>query len=145
VAAPYLDIGAELPSLMDRSIENSRRFRALPLWMSLKAYGRQGVAEIVENNCDQAAALAAWIDRSPAYELLAPCQLNVVVFRPHGDDAAVRDCLHRINRSRKVFMTPGAWAGNNAIRAAFSNWQTSLGDVETICGVLAECASGRLP
>ena len=144
VAAPYLDVGAELPSLMDRGVENSRRFRALPLWMSLKAYGRQGFADIVEANCTQAAALAAWIESSDAYELLAPCRLNVVIFRPLIDDSAVRERLRQINESGRVFMTPGAWAGQTGsrpgIRAAFSNWRTTLADVKTVCDVLAECA-----
>ena len=145
VAAPYLDLGAELPSLMDRGIENSRRFRALPLWMSLKAYGRQGFAELVNANCEQAAALAAWIDGSDAYELLAPCRLNVVIFRPRIEDGAVRERLQRINESGRVFMTPGVWGGRNGsrpgIRAAFSNWRTTLADLRTVCDVLAECAA----
>ena len=142
VAAPYLDIGGKLPSPMDRGIENSRRFRALPLWLSLKAYGRAGFAALVDNNCDQAKALATWIERSPDYELLVPCRLNVVVFRPKTDDAGVRTRLGQINQSGQVFMTPGVWAGRAAIRAAFSNWRTTLDDVETVCAVLAEGANG---
>lgn len=138
VAAPYLNVGSALPSFMERGIENSRRFRALPLWMSLQAYGRHGVAELVENNCRQAGALAEWIARSDGYELLTPCKLNVVVFRPKGDDAGVKAKLRAINRSGKVFMTPGAWQGKAAIRAAFSNWRTTLADVELVCQVLAD-------
>jgi glutamate/tyrosine decarboxylase-like PLP-dependent enzyme len=140
VAAPYLDVGSALPSFMERGIENSRRFRALPLWMSLQAYGRHGIAELVENNCRQASALAEWIAQSDGYELLTPCKLNVVVFRPKGDDAAVKATLRAINQSGKVFMTPGAWQGKTAIRAAFSNWRTTLADVELACQVLKACA-----
>jgi glutamate/tyrosine decarboxylase-like PLP-dependent enzyme len=136
VAAPYLATGTATQSLMDWGIENSRRFRALPVWMTLKAYGRQGYRDLVAENCRQAACLAAWIEASPDYELLSPCKLNVVTFKPRVDDAEVGQILQRINKSGKVFMTPGEWQGNSGIRAAFSNWRTTQADVEIICDVL---------
>jgi glutamate/tyrosine decarboxylase-like PLP-dependent enzyme len=141
VAAPYLDVESSLPSFMDRGIENSRRFRALPLWISLQAYGRKGFAELIENNCRQASLLADWISESPDYELLHPCRLNVVIFRPTAFDVPVKQRLHQINQSGKVLMTPGAWQGKSAIRAAFSNWSTTSEDVESVCAVLASCAT----
>lgn len=137
VAAPYLDVGSALPAFMDRGIENSRRFRALPVWMTLMAYGKSGYEQLVENNCAQASALARWIDASEGYELSTPCKLNVVVFRPVGlNDEALKVVLNKINASGKVYLTPGAWQGKGAIRAAFSNWRTTMEDVEIICDVL---------
>jgi len=127
VAAPYLAIDAELPAAMELGIENSRRFRALPVWLSLLAYGRQGFAELVARNCDQAEALARWIDASPHYRLLTPCRLNVVVFAPQR--GAVSDYLQRLNARGRVFMAPGQWQGQPAIRAAFSNWRTHAEDL----------------
>jgi len=141
VAAPYLDVGGDQISFMDRGIENSRRFRALPLWLSLQAYGRQGFADLVEGNCNQARQLADWIAQSDGYELLHPCQLNVVVFRPKIDSHLIKPRLQQINRSGKVFMTPGAWRGQTAIRAAFSNWRTSEQDVAIVCQVLQELSA----
>jgi glutamate/tyrosine decarboxylase-like PLP-dependent enzyme len=140
VSAPYLDVESSLPAFMDRGIENSRRFRALPLWLSLQAYGRQGFAQLIENNCRQAALLADWITQSPDYELLHPCQLNVVVFCPSSSEVPVKQRLQQINLSGKVLMTPGAWQGQSAIRAAFSNWRTTAQDVESVCAILASCA-----
>ncbi|WP_409526373.1 pyridoxal phosphate-dependent decarboxylase family protein [Nitrincola sp. MINF-07-Sa-05] len=136
VAAPYLATGVATQSLMDWGIENSRRFRALPVWMSLKAYGRDGYQALVEENCRQASCLADWIEASPDYELLAPCKLNVVIFKPRVDDAEVGRVLQRINESGKVFMTPGVWQGHKGIRAAFSNWRTTQEDMEIIFSVL---------
>ncbi|MCB6184908.1 hypothetical protein LIN78_15275 [Leeia sp. TBRC 13508] len=140
VAAPYLDVESSLPSFMDRGIENSRRFRALPLWFSLQAYGREGFAALIESNCAQASMLADWIEQSPGYELLHPCRLNVVVFRPTSDTVSVKERLKQINQSGKVLLTPGMWDGKSAIRAAFSNWRTTTADVEIVCDILANCA-----
>lgn len=140
VPSPYLPAGGPLPHFMNRGVENSRRFRALPLWFALQAYGRVGVTRVVEENCRQAAQLAGWLDASPDYRLLASCKLNVVVFRPerHADTGA---WLERLNGTGLVFMTPGNWCGEAAVRAAFSNWSTSEADVEGVIELLG--AAGR--
>ncbi|AZZ90174.1 aminotransferase class V-fold PLP-dependent enzyme [Hahella sp. KA22] len=141
VPAPYLAVDSVTPSFMNLGIENSRRFRALPLWISLLAYGKAGVRRIVEDNCTQAERLAQWLQQSPDYELLKPAKLNVVVFRPQGmDDADVSGFLQRLNGSGEVFMTPGQWRGRSAIRAAFSNWRTTQDDVDHVCAVLERSA-----
>ncbi len=141
VSAPYLETHDLLPALMDRGIEQSRRFRALPLWFSLLAYGREGMRRIVEDNCRQAAALAEWLEASPDYALLKAPRLNVVVFRPRQEASA--DVLARLNAAGEVFMTPGQWQGQQGIRAAFSNWRTGDGDVERVCRALAAAVRGN--
>lgn len=139
VAAPYLDIGSNAPAFLDRGIENSRRFRALPVWMTLYAYGVEGYRQMIANNCAQALQLANWIAASDQYELLSPCNLNVVIFRPRlCSEAEVKQCLRQINDSAKVFMTPGVWQGSNGIRAAISNWKTTAEDIEQVCQLLGE-------
>lgn len=137
VTASYLDVDSHLPSYINMGIENSRRFRALPVWMTLKAYGRSGYTELVKNNCEQAKALAEWLSQSKDYELLCPCKLNVVVFKPkslHNID--INNVLTRINDSGQVYVTPGKWQGEGAIRAAFCNWQTTMEDVGIVCSTL---------
>ncbi|MBV8046091.1 MAG: aspartate aminotransferase family protein [Paludibacterium sp.] len=138
VSAPYLDQDDALPALMDRGIEQSRRFRALPLWFNLLAYGRGGVRQWVEANCDQAARLAAWLEASADFELLKTPKLNVVVFRPVRGEAQA--LLQQLNAGGEVFMTPGQWRGKAGIRAAFSNWRTTDADVERVCRALARVA-----
>ena len=141
VSAPYLDVANSSVAYMDRSIENSRRFRALPVWLTLQAYGREGYRDIVVNNCNQAAALADWIEQSNDYQLLTPCRLNVVVFSPKNQQRSVKELLNSLNQSGQLYLTPGMWDGQQAIRAAFSNWRTSIKDVEIVCQLLAEKAA----
>ncbi|MDX1739234.1 MAG: aminotransferase class I/II-fold pyridoxal phosphate-dependent enzyme, partial [Alphaproteobacteria bacterium] len=140
VAAPYLDLGNDMPDFMDRGIENSRRFRALPVWMALKAYGYEGHRAIVEHNCEMASLLADFLENDPRFELLHPCNLNVVVFRLQGDETGERTArlLNAINKDGRVFLTPGQWKGKKAIRAAFSNWRILKEDVIDICNLLEE-------
>lgn len=139
----YLDVeGDGLPHYINRVLEGSQRFRALPVWMTLCAYGADGVREIVRRNVAQATALAAFIKESPAFELLAPATLNVVCFRglpPESVDDADgwnKALLTRLNLDGAAFMTPGAYGGKTGIRAAFSNWMTSDADLDQTIAAL---------
>ena len=50
VPAPYLSSLDDEPDFMSLGIENSRRFRALPIWLSLLAYGKEGIKFWVKEN-----------------------------------------------------------------------------------------------
>ena len=140
VAAPYLDVAAPVPTYMNRSIENSQRFRALPAWMTLMAYGRSGVAQMVAANCAQASRLSGLLVASENFELLTPTSLNVVAFRgifPHDVERGLSSkLLVEVNKTGDIYLTPGAFDGTSGIRAAFSNWMTSLDDVDIVMRAL---------
>ena len=61
--------------------EMSRRARSLPVWATLRAYGREGYRAIVERHLDLAQHLAALVDAAPDLERLADVSLNIVCFR----------------------------------------------------------------
>jgi len=137
VPAPYLVSNPLRPDFMSLGIENSRRFRALPVWMTLLAYGKKGIAKWVQSNIDCARLLADKIQASSYYELVLDCKLNVVLFRPDSQglsakdaDEKAEDFLEKINAQGKVFLSPGVWQGKKIIRAALSNWETQPLDVE---------------
>jgi len=111
--------------------ENSRRFRALPAWMTLRAYGRDGIAEWVQRDCTLARAFADGLRGIDGIDLLSDVHLNIVCFALRDADAATRDrFLDRLNRDGRVFMTPTVLFGRPGIRAALSNWMTQAADIE---------------
>lgn len=132
--APYLGNPLDNFNYLNFLPENSRRLKALPAWFSLKAYGKRGYQDIVENSIEMANILGQFIDRSKVFELLAPVRLNNICFTLSGGENQdkVSDFLIKLNDTEKVFMTPTVYNGKKGIRASFVNWRTTKQDVEII-------------
>ena len=65
----------------DRGVELTRGFKALKVWMSLKAEGIDRFAGLIDQNVRQCEYLAAMVGAHASLELLAPVALNIVCFR----------------------------------------------------------------
>ena len=132
--APYLGEDKEHFNYLNLLPENSRRFKALPAWFTLKAYGRKGYEDIISNNIRLARHLGQFIDGSEFFELLAPVRLNTVCFtlRDGHDPYRVEAFVDELNKGGKVFMTPTVFKGRHGVRAAFVNWRTTDIDLRII-------------
>src|SRR5690606_10974594 len=132
--APYLGDPLENFNYLNFLPENSRRLKALPVWFSLKAYGKKGYRDIVENSVEMAASLGEFIERNKAFELLAPVRLNTVCFTLSGEEnqGKVPGFLASLNDTGNVFMTPTVYKGKKGIRASFVNWRTAKQDIEIV-------------
>jgi glutamate/tyrosine decarboxylase-like PLP-dependent enzyme len=132
--APYLGDPLENFSYLNFLPENSRRLKALPVWFSLLAYGKQGFQDIVENSVARALQFDAFIDNDENFELLAPTRLNNVCFTLAGDhnQEKVNLFLAHLNDKGKVFMTPTVYQNRKGMRASFVNWRTAEKDIQIV-------------
>jgi glutamate/tyrosine decarboxylase-like PLP-dependent enzyme len=137
--APYLasggDDGDGIISPLNMGIENSRRFRALPLYASLRTYGRNFYKNMIERQVRAARRIALWISISPLYVLLPEDlekhegeddRLNlvfiIVLFK--AKDAELNENLvERINSSGNIYVSGTVWQGTKAARIAIANWK----------------------
>jgi glutamate/tyrosine decarboxylase-like PLP-dependent enzyme len=145
--AAYLpDIEDPQPNWGYRGPEMSRRARSLPVWATLRAYGREGYRGIVEHDLDLALALAVAVDAAPDLERLAEVQLNIVCFRyrPAGseDGPELNDLNRRIGEAAiedgRVFFGATTYGGRVAFRPAFVNWRTREQDALLVAQVVRE-------
>jgi len=131
-SAAYLGDPSQSPDFFHYTPENSRRWRSLPAWFTLMAYGKEGHREIVERNCECASLLGEKIKGSSSFKLLAPVRMNIVCFTINDDQLSfetVRSFLNAVRDDGRAFFTPTVYQGVPAIRAAFSNWLTEKKDV----------------
>jgi glutamate/tyrosine decarboxylase-like PLP-dependent enzyme len=136
--APYLGNPEENFSYANYLPENSRRLKALPVWFTLMAYGKQGYEAIVENSIALANEFANAITANNCFELLAPVRLNTVCFTLANNEERVAAFLEKLNATGKVFMTPTVYKGRKGIRAAFVNWRTTIKDVDMVVALMHE-------
>ena len=122
--------------------ESSRRARALPIWASVRAYGRNGYRAMVERHLDLAERLEFLVEASPDLELLAPATLCVVCFRytaPDHDLDALNTALGRaILADGRVYVGTTVYKGMTALRPAIVNWRTTEADVDLLVTVVRE-------
>ncbi len=128
--APYLGNPEENFSYLNFLPENSRRFRALPAWFSLMAYGKSGFQSVVENSITCANVLGEYLNNNALFQLVAPVRLNVVCFSLKNNPDKNHEFLRLLNSRGKVFMTPTNLSGALCIRAAFVNFRTAEKDIK---------------
>jgi len=128
--AAYLSAApSSIPSPLNIGIENSRRFRALPVYANLVAYGRSGFSDMLCRQIRLARQIASYFLEHDAYELLPAGHGStaerledvfiIVLFRAK-DDAVNMELVKRINETRKFYCSGTSWNGKPATRFAVS-------------------------
>ena len=130
----YVRILSEDPleafAFFEESIELSRRFRALKLWISLQYHGRRAYREAITRDLHHAQMLAQTIASHPELELVAPVSLSAVCFRHRSKDNEA--ILRRVIARGRVYLSNATVNGQFALRACFVNHRTNPDDVQAI-------------
>ena len=121
----------------DRGVELTRNFKALKVWLSLKAHGVDAVARVIAQNVDQARRFAERVVKIPNVVLSAPVSLNIVCFRvappalsPEQQDALNKELLLRIQETGLAIPSGSRIAGRYVLRVACSNHRSTWDDFE---------------
>ena len=125
-------------AFFEESLELSRRFRALKLWLSLRYHGLDAFRTAMHSDLRHAQQLAESISGTAALELLAPVELSAICFRyrPGSDesglDAFNARILRRVIERGRVYLSNASIRVRFALRACFVNHRTKAADVATI-------------
>ncbi len=141
VTAAYLVHDPDGPrEPMDWTPEFSRRARGLAVYATLRALGRDGVAELVDRLCECADRFADRLAANDDFEVLTHA-LNQVLVRVGGDDAATRATLAAVQADGTCWPSGTTWRGMSCIRISVSNWQTTFEDVDRSVDALVRAAA----
>ncbi|KAK3685722.1 pyridoxal phosphate-dependent transferase [Podospora appendiculata] len=139
--------GPVILSPLNVGIQNSRRFRALPIYAVLLSEGRDGVEAMLVRMVKLAREVARFIRDSEQYEWLpsenASLESTQIVVLFRAKDAGLNDVLvERINKTRKLYVSGTVWRGQKAARIAVSSWKVDVeGDLAVVQDVLLSLAA----
>jgi glutamate/tyrosine decarboxylase-like PLP-dependent enzyme len=136
-------------SPLNIGLENSRRFRALPVYAVLLSEGREGIAAMLSRMVLLAREISAFVRDSEHYEWLpdedASLESTYIIVLFRAKDAALNEVLvDRINETGKMFVSGTQWDGRKAVRIAVGSWRVEVErDAAVIKEVLTAIAEGR--
>jgi glutamate/tyrosine decarboxylase-like PLP-dependent enzyme len=115
--------GANHPNFADRSLQLSRSFRALKVWMSVQTFGLAAFRRAVSKGMELAARAEAYVRASSILAITNPASLGIVCFRIKPPDADLDEAaLEKINRNvlARVFWEDPAFVSSTSLRGTFS-------------------------
>jgi aromatic-L-amino-acid/L-tryptophan decarboxylase len=124
-------------SFFEESIELSRRFRALKLWLSLRYHGLGQFRDAIREDLRHAQLLTQLIDAKASLERLAPTELSAVCFRWNGGPEQTLNqrnvaILQHVIRRGRVYLSNTTLRGKFALRACIVNHRTTDADIAAI-------------
>ena len=136
-------------AFFEESMELSRRFRALKLWLSLRHHGLQAFRAAIRKNLDQAQRLATAIKSSDDFELVAPVELSAVCFRHLATYDVSEQARNRFNLALlkkvvsrgRIYLSNAELTGRFCLRACIVNHLTDDKDIDTVIPELLSAAS----
>jgi aromatic-L-amino-acid decarboxylase len=136
-------VDARVKNLRDWGIPLGRRFRALKLWCLIREQGLEGLRRRLRRDLENARWLAAQVEGTPDWRVLAPVPLQTVCVRhqPAGlsGDALDRHTLgwaERINRSGAAYLTPALLDGRWMVRVSIGAIPTEREHVASLWAVM---------
>jgi len=123
-------------TFFEESIELSRPFRALSLWLSLRYHGLRVFQESIREDLRLAQVLANLIDAEPKLQRLAPVPLSAVCFRYVGAAGNMntlnRAILDRVIERGHIYISNALIDDAFALRGCIINHRSTEDDVRTI-------------
>jgi aromatic-L-amino-acid decarboxylase len=136
----YLRSPDDAVNLSEVSVPLGRRFRALKLWVVLRAFGRQGLQDRIREHVRLADLFASWIEAEPGWEVVAPHPFSLVCFRHEGSDDHNEALMHRVNEEGRMFLSHARLDDRLALRLAIGSYRTTEDDVRLAWEALRDAA-----
>ena len=95
------------PNQVDKSLQTTRRFDALKLWLTLRVMGPDTIGTYVDRVVDLAGEVAAALDVDSSIELAASPQLSTIVLRYRPDDLSEDEADRLVPRIRATLYERG--------------------------------------
>ncbi|MFG2196166.1 pyridoxal phosphate-dependent decarboxylase family protein [Streptomyces sp. NPDC048639] len=134
----------QIPNQVDKSIQTTRRFDALKLWMTLRVMGADAVGGLFDAVVDLAAEGWKLLDADPRFEVVTQPQLSTLVFRyvpPAGTGPELTDAVNLHAREALFASGDAVVAGTKVdgahyLKFTLLNPQTTVHDIACVLDLI---------
>lgn len=134
-----------IPNQVDKSLQTTRRFDALKLWMTLRVMGADGIGELFDEVCDLAAEGWRLLAADPRFDVVVQPSLSTLVFRYIPADVTDPAEIDRANLyARKALFASGdavvagtKVAGRHYLKFTLLNPETTTADIAAVLDLIA--------
>ena len=127
----------EIVNFNEWTVPLGRRFRALKLWFTLRAYGLEGLRARIRNHVAWAGEVCEALRALPGIDIVTEPSLSLFSFALK-DDAATADLLARINDDGRIYLTQTMHDGRYVIRVQVGQFDCTRDDVMMIAKVVRD-------
>ncbi|MEV7790834.1 lysine decarboxylase DesA [Streptomyces sp. NPDC087512] len=147
--AEYLNprrmVTERIPNQVDKSLQTTRRFDALKLWMTLRVMGADGIGELFDEVCDLAAEGWKLLAADPRFEVVVAPSLSTLVFRyvpaaatdPAETDRANLHARKALFASGDAVVAGTKVAGRHYLKFTLLNPETTTDDITAVLDLIA--------
>ncbi|WP_406115128.1 pyridoxal phosphate-dependent decarboxylase family protein [Streptomyces sp. NBC_01014] len=143
---------ARIPNQVDKSLQTTRRFDALKLWMTLRVMGADGVGQLFDEVVDLAEEGWKLLVADPRFDVAVEPQLSTLVFRFVPSDITGPALIDRANQyARKALFASGEAVvagttvnGRAYLKFTLLNPETTVDDIAAVLELLADHAGQYL-
>ncbi|WP_432083457.1 lysine decarboxylase DesA [Streptomyces sp. WAC 04229] len=147
--AEYLNprrmVQERIPNQVDKSLQTTRRFDALKLWMTLRVMGADGIGQLFDEVCDLAAEGWRMIAADPRYHVVVEPSLSTLVFRyipaavtdPAEIDRANLYARRALFASGDAVVASTKVAGRHYLKFTLLNPETTTADIAAVLDLIA--------
>jgi aromatic-L-amino-acid/L-tryptophan decarboxylase len=127
----------EIVNFNEWTVPLGRRFRALKLWFTMRAYGLEGLRTRIRNHVAWGREACEALRALPGVQIVTEPSLSLFSFALH-DDAATAALLARINDDGRIYLTQTLHKGRYVIRVQVGQFDCTREDVMMIPKVVAD-------
>jgi aromatic-L-amino-acid decarboxylase len=136
------DLDGREVDLHNRSLELTRRSRALKLWLTIRHYGVDVLAQAIERGIALAEYAQRVVEADDRLGIVAPAQLGIVNFAATGcTDDDHRRAIAELNAEGRAAASSTVLRGRTVFRLCIINPATTTQDLDATIARLASLAS----
>jgi glutamate/tyrosine decarboxylase-like PLP-dependent enzyme len=130
----------DVPWGFDWTPELSRRARGVPVYATIRALGRAGLADLIDGSCAHARRMAQRLQGGAGVEILNDVVLNQVLVRFGDDDATTAAVVAAVQDDGTCWLGGSTFGGRGVMRISIVGWQTTAADIDRCADAILTAA-----